>query len=156
MDCKTDKQTVQLKPVPLAIKERVLSTARLGKKRYRWRPRFLARDPNALYYLVEELAGSSGTGFRLLRGARAQLKPVRTTRLAADPIGFIIVTKKGTLRYDTHPGRLAFTNSKGVAMALDMLNLRSKVVHRFLLNDLGPYHGVRFESPCEVIRPPAR
>jgi len=97
MQC--DDRTTTLTVVPAAEAKVLLDAASFRKPRWKFSAYALARDDKGTYYYVDRPREPEGNkAFRLSRGTKGALKPLKMTNVVSDSEGDIFATKGGELR----------------------------------------------------------
>ncbi len=114
----------------------------------------LSRDDRGIYYYVDELMNGQGT--RLFIGRKGRLVKQRLVDQVSDSEGALLITKKGTLRFELF-GRTP--QSEGVIKAVEWIADEKHLVvrdvpvlrNRYLIHaELGVY-GDRMGTPCDLL-----
>ena len=120
-------------------------TAKAALEPARWRePAYLARDATAVYYYVDR-PQNAGTDPRLYIGKRGSLLEQKLTDVASDSAGLLLVTKRGSFRYNRGPDTFEWIGTDHKAMPLTAVHPDYDLIY----NELGVYAGHRMGTPCD-------
>jgi hypothetical protein len=147
------RENVPLTVVGAREAKKILRKAKIKPEFHDRRALSLSRDDNGIYYFVDVLKEGGGT--RLFIGRKGNLTKQRLVDEVNDSEGALLVTKKGTLRFEV------FRNSKGRAYekAVEWISgEKRKVVrdvpvvrNRWLIHaELGVY-GTTMGTPCDLL-----
>jgi len=140
-------RTVDVSLVDKPEAERIFADAKFMRPRWTRQAYALARDNSGKYYYVDRAREpDNAKDFRVFRGPKGAVKPMKMLNVVNDSDGDIFITKAGKLRLvlDKHE-TVWLENSRSVKLtALDVGENRS-----LIYSDLGVYVGERLGTPCD-------
>lgn len=166
-----DQSQTKLQLLDKEATKRFIAKATLHDLYWRRTPHLLARTPLGEYFYVDRtrLARVRGRrepiklenlrGFKMWRGRRGRMRPVKLKDVVIDAAGQVFISKRGSLhakiRFDrwrkiqiTAAHWRGKRSKKIVKLVRVPLSVRSTwvLIHR----DLGPYRGKKFGLPCDA------
>jgi hypothetical protein len=136
-----------LTPVEPAAAKALLDKARFEPSPRKFRPYALARDPNGIYYYVDQgRTPETAKHFRLFIGPKGDLKLQKMTNVVSDSEGDIFATKTGSMRLILDKKETAWT-AAGKTTPLRVVPVDDNVA--MIFNELGVYSGERLGTPCD-------
>lgn len=142
-----DERKTTLTPVDKAAAQEMLGSARWLKPRWKRKAYALARDNSGTYYYVDKAREPDDSkDFRVYRGPKGALKPLKMTNVVSDVAGDIFVTRAGKLRLVLDKNETAWLEG-GKTIKLTPLSIEEN--HVLIYTDLGVYAGEPLGTPCD-------
>lgn len=135
--------------VPLSKEENaaMLQSAVFYKPRWKYEAFALARDNTGIYFFVDHLREPEGNlVFRVYRGPRGAMKPLKMKNVVSDSEGKIFATKAGDLRLVLDKKETSWVKGKSNTKLVS-LDVYDNIP--LIYTDLGPYVGQRLGTPCD-------
>jgi hypothetical protein len=142
-----DERSTALGPLSAEARERVLAAARFEKQRWDRRPYALARDDRGTYYFVDKARATGMTDFRVHRGPRGKVAPLKMVNVVSDSEGDVFMTRSGKLRLVLGRGEAAWVEGKQ-SRTLVTLPLEQNLA--LIYRELGVYAGASLGTPCDA------
>ncbi|MCG5053645.1 MAG: hypothetical protein KA712_11845 [Myxococcales bacterium] len=134
-------------PLPAAEADALLAAAAFFGPRWPYEAYALARDDRGTYYYVDHQREPEGNlAFRVYRGPRGKLKPLKMVNVVSDSEGEIFATRAGDLRLVLDKKETSWVAGQR-STKLVSLDLYENVM--LIYTDLGPYLGERLGTPCD-------
>jgi hypothetical protein len=142
-----NEREIDLKLVPDAERETILSGARFFPPRWKHKAYALARDNEGKYYYVDRLREpEQSRSFRLFVGPRGNMKLQKMINVVSDSEGDIFATKSGSLRLILDKKETTWIQGKKKTPLVSLpIDKNFVLIH----TDLGPYTGERLGTPCD-------
>jgi hypothetical protein len=142
-----DERKTDLTPVDKAATQEMLGSAKFMKARWKRKAYALARDNSGTYYYVDKAREpEENKDFRVFRGPKGAIKPLKMTNVVSDVAGDIFVTKAGKLRLVLDKNETSWLEGSKV-IKLTPLNIEEN--HVLVYNELGVYSGEALGTPCD-------
>jgi hypothetical protein len=142
-----DERITELKPLEKPEGLKLLAGAKFLKPRWQRRGYALARDNSGTYYYVDRAREPDDSkDFRVFRGQKGALKPLKMINVVNDSEGDIFITKAGKLRLVLDKHESSWIEGEH-QVKLTPLEVQDN--HVMIYTDLGVYAGERLGTPCD-------
>jgi len=142
-----DERKTDLTALDKAEAAKILDSAKFMKTRWKRKAYALARDNSGTYYYVDRMREPEDSkDFRIFRGPKGGLKPLKMTNVVSDTEGDIFVTKAGKLRLVLSKGEHMWLEGK---KTVKLTPLDPGDNHVLIYNELGVYEGQPLGTPCD-------
>lgn len=142
-----DDRTTELTVVPKEEAQKILDEATFLKTRWKRKAHALARDNSGTYYYVDRAREPEDSkDYRIFRGPKGGLKPLRMTNVVSDTEGDIFVTKAGRLRLVLDRRETVWLEGK---RQTKLTPLDPGDNHVLIYSELGVYEGEPLGTPCD-------
>jgi hypothetical protein len=141
------ERITELKPLDKAEGQKLLDAAKFTSTRWKRKAYALARDNGGIYYYVDRAREPDDSkDFRVFRGPKGAVKPMKMVNVVNDSEGDIFITKAGKLRLvlDKHES----TWAEG-AKSVKLTPLDVGDNHILIYSELGVYTGEKLGTPCD-------
>jgi hypothetical protein len=141
-----DRQTF-FQPLAKDAAARLVAAAAWKKPRWTRQAYALARDTSGTYYYVDRARGDeSSKDFRVFRGPKGDLKPLKMVNIVSDSEGDIFVTKTGKLKLVLDKHETSWSVGRDTTK-LTLLELDDNIM--MIYGELGVYAGQPLGTPCD-------
>ena len=142
-----DERKTDLTALDKAEAAKILDSAKFMKTRWKRKAYALARDNSGTYYYVDRMREPEDSkDFRIFRGPKGGLKPLKMTNVVSDTEGDIFVTKAGKLRLVLSKGEHVWLEGK---KQVKLTPLDPSDNHVLIYSELGVYEGQPLGTPCD-------
>jgi hypothetical protein len=142
-----DDRKTELQVVPRDEAAKILDEAKFMKTRWKRKAYALARDNSGTYYYVDRAREPEDSkDFRIFRGPKGALKPLKMTNVVSDTEGDIFVTKAGRLRLVLDKRETVWLEGKRQTR---LTPLDPGDNHVLIYSELGVYEGEPLGTPCD-------
>jgi hypothetical protein len=142
-----DKRITELKPLDKGEGQKILSGAQFLNHRWTRRAYALARDNSGTYYYVDRAREPEDSkDFRVFRGPKGAVKPLKMMNVVNDSEGDIFITKAGKLRLVLDKHETTWLEGE---KSLKLTPLPVEDNHIMIYTDLGVYAGEKLGTPCD-------
>jgi hypothetical protein len=143
-----EDRTTELTRVADDEARRILDGAVWKKPRWKRKAYALARDNSGVYYFVDKAREPDDSkDFRVFRGPKGAVKPLKMVNVVSDSEGDIFETKAGKLRLVLDKRETVWLEGKKKAVKLTPLDVGDN--HVLVYNELGVYAGEALGTPCD-------
>lgn len=141
------ERVTELKPVDKAEAQKLVGDAKFMAARWHRRAYALARDNSGTYYYVDRAREPEDSkDFRVFRGPKGALKPLKMVNVVSDSEGDIFITRAGKLRLVLDKHETVWLEG-GKSVKLAPLDVSDN--HVMIYNELGVYPGEKLGTPCD-------
>jgi hypothetical protein len=150
-----DDRLTAMTPLPEAESKAMLAAATFMKPRWKYRAYALARDDRGRYYYVDRpREPEDSKAFRLYKGEKGALVPLKMTNVVSDSEGDIFSTKSGQLRLLLPAQRADDPGARDPMWVRGRAKLRLTWVPiemsgKLIYTELGVYAGQPLGTPCD-------
>jgi hypothetical protein len=138
---------IELKVVAPEEGAKLLAGAKFHKPLWKHRAYALARDNTGIYYYVDKIREPEDSkDFRVFKGAKGKMKPLKMLNVVSDSEGDIFVTKGGELRLVLDKGEQTWIVGKK-RTTLTFLPVEDNV--KMIYAELGVYTTENLGTPCD-------
>jgi hypothetical protein len=142
-----DERKTTLTPLDKAAAQEMLASATFLRPRWKRRAYALARDNSGVYYYVDKAREPEDSkDFRVFRGQKVVLKPLKMTNVVSDVAGDIFVTRAGKLRLVLDKNEHVWLEGK---KSIKLTPLSVEQNHVLIYTELGVYAGEPLGTPCD-------
>jgi hypothetical protein len=142
-----DDRKTELQVVPRDEAAKILDEAKFMKTRWKRKAYALARDNSGTYYYVDRAREPEDSkDFRIFRGPKGALKPLKMTNVVSDTEGDIFVTRAGRLRLVLDKRETVWLEGK---RQTKLTPLDPGDNHVLIYSELGVYEGEPLGTPCD-------
>jgi hypothetical protein len=142
-----DKRITELKPLEKAEAQKLLGGAQFLGRRWKRQAYSLARDNSGVYYYVDRAREPEGNkDFRVFRGPKGAVKPLKMVNVVNDSEGDIFITKAGKLRLVLDKHETTWLEGE---KQTKLTPLAVEDNHIMIYTDLGVYAGEKLGTPCD-------
>ena len=142
-----DERKTELTALDKAEAQKILDSAKFMKTRWKRKAYALARDNSGNYYYVDRMREPEDSkDFRIFRGPKGALKPLKMTNVVSDTEGDIFVTKAGKLRLVLSKGEHVWLQG---SKSTKLTPLDPGDNHVLIYSELGVYEGQPLGTPCD-------
>ncbi len=142
-----DERITALTPLDKDAGRQMIESAKWMTPRWKRQAYALARDTKGNYYYVDRMREPEDSkDFRIFRGPKGALKPLKMINIVSDTEGDIFVTKAGKLRLVLDKHETSWLEGKKTTK-LTMLEVDDNRV--LIYTDLGVYAGEPLGTPCD-------
>lgn len=139
--------------IPLVLVDReqtraVMTSALREEPLPRRRPYAMARDRKGTYYFVDLSDSPAARDFRLLRGPKGNLQPLKMLNIVSDSHGDIFSTASGELRLVLEKEKSYWVERE---QSYELINIPVRENWGMIYQDLGVYTATPLGTPCEVM-----
>jgi hypothetical protein len=141
------ERITELKPLDKGDNAKVLGAAKFLAPRWKRRAYALARDDSGTYYYVDRAREPDDSkDFRVFRGPKGAVKPLKMTNVVSDSEGDIFITKAGKLRLVLDKHETQWSEGE---KTVKLVPLPIDDNHVMIYTDLGVYAGEKLGTPCD-------
>jgi hypothetical protein len=142
-----EERVTELKPLERDEAKQVVEGAQFRATRWKRRAYALARDNAGTYYYVDRAREPEGNkDFRVFRGPKGAVKPLKMVNVVSDSEGDIFITNAGKLRLVLSRNEHAWLQGKKT-VKLTPVPVENNAV--MIYSELGVYAGERLGTPCD-------
>lgn len=142
-----DERKTELTPLPRDEAQKLIAGARFLGTKWKRRAYALARDNAGNYYYVDRAREPEGNkDFRVFRGPKGAVKPLKMMNVVSDSEGDIFITPAGKLRLVMSRNEHAWLQGKK-SVKLTPVPVEDNAV--MIYSELGVYAGERLGTPCD-------
>jgi hypothetical protein len=145
MQC--DERITELKPLDKGATEKMVKSATFLSTRWKRQAYALARDNDGVYYYVDKLREEGSKDFRVFRGQKGSLKPLKMINIVSDSEGDVFITHSGRLKLVLDKHETSWTVDGGKPQTLILLPVEDNAA--MIYSTLGAYTGEPLGTPCD-------
>jgi hypothetical protein len=142
-----DERKTELSAVDKPAAQELIASAKFMKPRWKRKAYALARDNSGTYYYVDKAREPDDSkDFRVYRGPKGALKPLKMTNVVSDVAGDIFVTRAGKLRLVLDKKETVWLEG---SRTVKLTPLAVEENHVLIYTELGVYAGEPLGTPCD-------
>ena len=141
------KRKMQLELLDQKSTQQLLAATTIAEPLPRRKPFALARDRKGTYYLVDTDDRPEARDFRVFRGPKGNLAPLKMVNIVFDSKGKIFSTKSGELRLVLEEEHSFWITGK---QSQQLINVPIQDNLPLIYNELGVYLNMPLGTPCDI------